>query len=137
MSIEFFAPMIPPTVTHQEKKIRVVGGKPVVYEPDRLADARAKLTAHIAPHAPAEPFTGAVRLIVRWCFPRGRHADGEYRVTRPDTDNLQKLLKDVMTGLHYWRDDAQVACELCEKFWADKPGIYIRAEEIEVTKRAP
>ena len=23
-------------------------------------------------------------------------------------------------------DDAQVASELCEKFWAEKPGIYIR-----------
>lgn len=25
--------------------------------------------------------------------------DGEYKTTRPDTENLQKLLKDVMTGL--------------------------------------
>ena len=62
----------------------------------------------------------------RWCFPKGRHRDGEYRVTRPDTDNLQKLLKDCMTQAGFWKDDAQVASELCEKFWAETPGIYIR-----------
>lgn len=33
MRIEFFMPMIPPTATHQEKKWRVVKGKPVSYDP--------------------------------------------------------------------------------------------------------
>lgn len=33
--------------------------------------------------------------------------------------------KDVMTELGFWTDDAQVASELCEKFWAEIPGIYI------------
>ena len=65
-------------------------------------------------------------LGVKWCFPiRGRHRDGEYKATKPDTDNLEKLLKDVMTELGFWMDDAQVASELCEKFWAEIPGIYI------------
>lgn len=30
---EFFLPMQPPTVTHQEKQVHVVNGKPVFYEP--------------------------------------------------------------------------------------------------------
>ena len=68
--------------------------------------------------------------MVKWCFPGGRHRNGQYRATRPDTDNLQKLLKDCMTAVGFWRDDAQVASEVCEKFWAEVPGIYIRAEEI-------
>ena len=33
--------------------------------------------------------------------------DGEYRTTKPDTDNLQKLLKDCMTATGFWTDDAQ------------------------------
>ena len=33
MLIEFFMLMIPPTVTHQEKQVHVVNGKPVFYEP--------------------------------------------------------------------------------------------------------
>lgn len=71
-----------------------------------------------------------MRLIVRWLFPRGLHRDGEYKTSRPDTDNLQKMLKDTMTELHYWKDDALVVSELVEKFWAEHPGIYIRIEEL-------
>lgn len=130
MRLEFFLPMVPPTATHQEKKWRVVDGKPVSYEPPEVRAAREKLTAHLAPHRPASPMEGPVRLVVKWCFPRGRHADGEYRISRPDTDNLQKLLKDCMTALGFWRDDAQVASEIAEKFWAEVPGIYLCAEEV-------
>jgi len=130
-TIEFFIPMLPPTVTHQEKKIRVVKGKPVVYEPAELKAARAKLEAHLAGHAPGAPAEGAVRLVVKWCFPITEgHSDGEYKTTKPDTDNLQKLLKDVMTKLGYWTDDALVASEIVEKFWAVRPGLYVSAREL-------
>lgn len=130
-AIEFFMPMVPPTVTHQEKQWRVVKGRPVSYEPPRLADARQKLRANLARHRPEEPFRCGVRLVAKWCFPRGKHKDGEYRLTRPDTDNLQKLLKDCMTAEGFWQDDALVASEVAEKFWAEVPGIYIRVEELQ------
>lgn len=129
---EFFMPMIPPTITHQEKKIHVVNGKPVTYEPPELKDARAKFMAHLAQHSDAYfPYTAAVRLTVKWLFPiKGKHKHGEYRITKPDTDNLQKLLKDCMTKLSFWTDDALVASEICEKFWSDTPGIYVKIEEL-------
>lgn len=131
MTIEFFMPMVPPTATHQEKQVRVVDGKPRFYEPDQLKAARAKLEAHLAKHVPELPLTGPIRLLTKWCFPVvGDHKDGEYRISRPDTDNLSKLLKDCMTKLLYWKDDAEVASEICEKFWANVPGIYIKAEEL-------
>ena len=50
---------------------------------------------------------------------------------RPDTDNLQKLLKDCMTAEHFWTDDALVCSEITEKFWADTPGIWIHIEPVE------
>ncbi len=134
MSIEFFLAMVPPTVTHQEKKIRVVKGKPILYEPPELKAAHAKLMAHLAGQAPSQPYTSGVRLVTKWCFPRGKHADGEYRITKPDTDNLQKLLKDCMTVCGYWTDDALVASEISEKFWAELPGIYIRIESLGVAR---
>lgn len=68
--------------------------------------------------------------MTKWCFPRGQHQDGEYRATKPDTDNLQKLLKDCMTDAQFWTDDALVCREITEKFWAEVPGIYIRIEEL-------
>lgn len=132
MQISFFLPMKPPTVTHQEKAVHVVKGKPVYYEPDKLKAARSKLMAYLGQHAPSVPLQGAVRLIVKWCFPiQGKHYDGEWKTTKPDTDNLQKLLKDCMTDLGYWKDDAQVASDISEKFWAARPGIYISAQELE------
>lgn len=131
MMIEFFMPMAKvPTTTHQEKQVHVVNGKPVFYEPADVKAARQKLTAYLGQHVPEQPFYGAVRLTVKWCFPKGRHKNGTYKTTKPDTDNLQKMLKDVMTKLQFWQDDAQVASEIVEKFWADLPGIWIRIEEL-------
>lgn len=132
MDSYFFLPIIPPTATHQEKDITVVKGKPVVYEPAELKAARAKLNAHLAKFKPDAPATGPVRLMVKWCFPlKGKHQNGEWKTSKPDTDNLQKLLKDCMTHLGFWKDDAQVVSELIEKFWAKVPGIAIYVEEME------
>lgn len=128
--LNFFMAMVPPTTTHQEKSVREVNGKPVFYEPPELKAARQKLTAHLAKHKPEKKYDCGIRLIVKWCFPRGKHKDGEYRITKPDTDNLQKLLKDCMTQCGYWKDDALVASEIVEKFWAKIPGIYIQIEEL-------
>ena len=131
MRTEFFMPMVPPTKTHQQKQVRVVKGKPIFYEPPELKAARSKLMGHLGQHVPAKKYTTAVRLVTKWCFPiTGKHQDGEYKTTKPDTDNSQKLLKDVMTDLGYWTDDALVASEIIEKFWAKVPGIYICIEEV-------
>lgn len=136
MRTEFFLPIKPPTVTHQEKKVSIVKGKPVFYEPTELKTVRQQLQAHLGKHVPDTKYTGAVRLVTKWCFPAtGKHESGEYKTTKPDTDNLQKLLKDVMTSLGYWKDDALVASEIIEKFWADVPGIYIAIEELPQNRR--
>lgn len=133
---EFFVPMVPPTITHQQKQIKVVKNKkgkhvPLVYEPAELKAARSKLEAHLAKYVPEQKYTRAIRLVTKWCFPiAGGRSDGQYKITKPDTDNLQKLLKDVMTDLGYWEDDALVASEITEKFWAKIPGIYIAIEEL-------
>ena len=127
---EFFMPMIPPTVTHQEHKVREVNGKPIFSEPPELKEARAKPMAHLTKHKPKEPYRQAIRLITKWCWPRGKHKNGEYKITKPDTDNMIKLLKDCMTGCGYWKDDVLVTEEFTGKYWADIPGIYVRIEEL-------
>ena len=127
MATEFFMAMAKvPTVTHQEKKVNIVHGKPFFYEPPELKEARQKLIAHLLPHKPDEPYRGPLELTVKWVFPtEGKHRQGEYRKTRPDTDNLQKLLKDCMTRCGFWEDDALVVLERVGKFWGDPSGIYI------------
>ena len=131
MSTEFFLAMNPPTVTHQEHKVAVVNGKPVFYDPPELKAARQKLMAHLGKEVPEGPYTKGLRLVTKWLFPDdGKHGNGTYRITKPDTDNLQKRLKDCMTRVGFWEDDALVASEVVEKFWAQIPGIYIRIEEL-------
>lgn len=130
MVTEFFMVMEPPTCTYQEKQVAVIKGKPVFYDPPEVKAARLKLTANLVKYRPVEKYVCGVRLIVKWCFSKGQHKNGEYRVTKPDTDNLQKLLKDCMTATGFWKDDALVASEIVEKFWAEVPGIYIRIEEL-------
>lgn len=132
MATEFFMAMDPPTKTHQEKQVRIVKGKPVFYEPAELKAVRAKLEAHLSKHVPDQKYDGPVRLMTKWCFPiTADHADGQWKTTKPDTDNMVKTLKDCMTKLGYWKDDSLVASEIIEKFWAAVPGIYIRIEDLE------
>ena len=100
--MQFFIPMQPPTTTHNAKQLHAFmrGGKPcaVLHDSPELKATRAKLHAYLAPYAPPTPCSGPVRLLVKWLFPTdGRHNDGEWRTTKPDTDNLEKALKDEMT----------------------------------------
>jgi Holliday junction resolvase RusA-like endonuclease len=129
--MQFFIPIIPPKTTHQMKATAIIKGKPVFYEPPALADARAKLSAHIGKHSPAQPLDGPLQVVVKWCFPiiRGK-GNGDWKWTRPDAHNLNKLLFDVLTDLHFWNDDAQVASEIIQKFHADVPGIFIGIEKL-------
>lgn len=132
MKIEFFLPMIPPNKTFQQHQVTCKKGKPVFYKPAELKAVRSKLMAHLGQYVPEKKYTSAVRLITKWCFPiTGRRKNGQYKTTKPDTDNLQKMLKDIMTELGYWKDDALVASEITEKFWAKIPGIYICIEKLE------
>lgn len=130
MATEFFMAMDPPTCTHQEKQVAVIKGKPVFYDPPEVKNAKSKLTGYLIRHKPEKPYNKGCRLITKWCFPAGSHNNGEYRIIKPDTDNLQKMLKDCMTMCGFWKDDALVASEIVEKFWSEVPGIYIRIEEL-------
>lgn len=133
--MEVFLNINPPTTTAQMRKVRVINGKPMFYKPPKVREACCVLTEALTPYVPEHPLEGAIRLTVRWYFPCGRsHKDGEYRTTRPDTDNLEKMLKDCMTGLNYWHDDAQVVCEHVEKIWSQQPGIYICVEVLSLRK---
>lgn len=132
-TISFFDPMIPPTATHQEKKFTARHGRIVAYDPPEVKDARAKLLAYVAKYKPDEPMTGPVSLTAAWHFPITEgHANGKPKTTKPDTDNMQKLLKDVMTKAGFWKDDAQVFSEVVVKIYSKNPGINIIVEEMEV-----
>ena len=124
--IDFFLNIEPPTVTAQEHKVRVIRGKPMFYDTEKLKTARGTFESLLQKYRPQSPLEGPVALIVDWHFATKTHKEGTYRVTRPDTDNLQKLLKDCMTRAGFWKDDAQVCREEVTKRWSrERPGIHI------------
>ena len=120
--------MQPPTTTAQMHKVTVRNGRPVFYDPPEVAEMKAKLTAHLAPYRPEKPLEGAVQLVTKWIW---NGNENRYKHTKPDTDNLQKALKDIMTKLRFWHDDAQVASEITEKFTDTQPGIFIQIRTLE------
>jgi len=130
MKLEFTLEIVPPTATAQEKKYAVVNGHLVAYDPKPVKDAKSLLMSSLKPFAPQVPLDGAIRLYCLWMWSSKSHKAGTFRTTKPDTDNLQKGLKDCMTKTGFWEDDAQVASETCEKFWGSTNGIYIRVEQI-------
>ena len=124
--LEFFIDMIPPTATHQQKGYTVVNGKRRYYDRSN-GDAEQKLTAYLSQYRPAAPYTSAIQVVTKWCFPiKGKHNDGEPYTNKPDADNLCKALYDIMTKLGYWKDDSHIYSSITEKFWAETPGIYIK-----------
>ncbi|MGI6769718.1 MAG: RusA family crossover junction endodeoxyribonuclease [Bacilli bacterium] len=131
--MKLFLLMEPPTVTAQQAKVAVVGNRPMFYKPEKVKAARQMLIRHLRPFKPDTPYEGPLELHVIWKFPRGkRHKNFEWRVTKPDTDNLQKMLKDCMTEVGFWKDDALVVKEIAEKVWSDEPtGISIELSVLE------
>lgn len=133
--MKFKLKMIPPTATAQQKGERVVGGYIHHYKKKNVAAAEAILRDALLPYVPAVPITDQpIMLSVFWIFPypkiAKKHLPGEkrWKITRPDTDNLNKLLKDVMTDMGFWKDDALISLEEIVKVYDDEPGILIRID---------
>lgn len=133
--LKFRLDIDPPTATAQEKQVKMVCGHPQFYEKKPAKEAKKLITDALMIYKPEKPLEGALLLTVKWLFPK-RKADrfeGErFKTTKPDTDNLQKGLKDCMTKVGFWVDDAQVVWEECMKVWTSrKPGIEITVTELE------
>ena len=132
--IEFFIPLkSPPTTTFQDKEINWKTKS--FYKSYDVKQIEHLYRMHLAQHVPKEKITGPVRLITKWCYPYPDYFTAKDRVptfktSKPDTENMVKLLKDQMTYLGFWNDDAQVASDVIEKFWAEPTGIYCKIESL-------
>ena len=137
--VKFKLKMIPPTATAQQKGERVVGKYIHHYKKKNVAQAEAILRDALLPYVPEQPIEGKpILLSVLWEFPypksAKKHEYGHcrHKITRPDTDNLNKLLKDVMTDMGFWKDDALISMEHIWKVLSDEPGIFINIETLDI-----
>ena len=130
--MHFKLKIIPPTATAQQKGECIRAGYIHHYKKKNVAKAEAILRDALLPYVPAEQIEDKpIALIVVWMFPypknAKKHKQGMSRrkITRPDTDNLNKMLKDVMTDMGFWKDDALICEETIYKLYSDDPGILI------------
>lgn len=136
-SIEKFTPMRIPTVTHNSlMPINGKGGKPKIVKTPELREAEATWEAHLAPLrnlVPDGPLSGGLAVSVRFAFQANEeHPVGTMHVTKPDADNLEKTLWDVLQRLDVIEDDSRIFFKEIAKLYADVPGVWIRLEEMEV-----
>lgn len=131
--ISFFLPMKRiPSATQQTHKVSTRSGKPQFYEPQELKTARLLFRDLLARRKPEAPLEGPVYLRVVFYYPATKqHPSGAWKTTRPDTDNLIKMLKDEMTRLGFWKDDAQICSEWISKVYYEHPGIEIHTWVLE------
>lgn len=161
MIIEAFIDCHPPTATAQHKSAvardagfklskrgRLVAKHKIsFFETGDVKDARTQLTEHFTRHAPPTPLAGPLKLTITWTFywnkgQEKKRKKGELpiwipKVTTPDGDNLAKMIKDVLTKLGYWMDDAHVSAEYFRRGHGDRPGIHLRVEPYVVDYAPP
>ena len=128
--MRFKLDMLPPRTTSQQKGERIVGkGKNAYihhYQKPKVEAAQNQYIARLLPYRPMDPIEGPVRLRVEFRHKTNtKKLDGKPKTTRPDTDNMVKLLKDCMTKCRFWGDDSQVYDERVLKSWSLNPGIEI------------
>ena len=130
--MEFFMEMIPPTATHQQQGVTVDRYGVRHFYKRRNGEAEARLAMHLKKHIPETQYTGAIKVTSIWYFQlKGKHKDREPYTNKPDIDNICKALYDIMSRLGYWKDDKQIVKANTEKYWSEKPGIFIRIEEVD------
>lgn len=123
----------PPTRTAQQKGIKVINGHPMFFEKKAVRDAKTELMWKLKPFVPAEPMTGPLSVEITWMFELKSCKAPHYKTTRPDLDNLEKGLLDILGTLGFFHDDAQVVDKRTDK-WAvpvGNGGLEIVIREVE------
>lgn len=116
MRIEFTEKFTIPSATPQQRKL---GGRNT-HPTDGLRLARATWQALLERYRPLAPFTKPVFLCVALFYHHATKLGP--KTTRPDGDNLLKIIKDAATKAGWWKDDAIVYFECIRR-------VYVRCED--------
>ena len=96
-----------PKGTAQQKRYN--GRTHTYFKSKSLRDTEFIFFESLYPYAPEKPSEKPIRLSLTFHFDiKDKKKWGKWKTTRPDTDNMEKLLLDCMTQAGFWLDDAQV-----------------------------
>jgi Holliday junction resolvase RusA-like endonuclease len=131
MKHQFFHECQPPTATAQTRRHHGAA----TYLPAKTKIAQATWIAIMKMHAPEKPISAPVRVSVSvtWARPKKRAGGpflASYKQTKPDVDNMAKMILDAGTKAGWWEDDAHIASLTLEKWEGDMQGIAVAAETI-------
>lgn len=139
--IEFFVPCnIEPKQGDRVRIAQSKGGKRFAmhYTPGKVKKNAGNLAAIIAPHRPAEPMQGPLRLSVIFQYAwraseskKTKEKPFAYKDKKPDIDNLMKQISDVLQATGFVVNDAQFADVTLKKVWTVTPGVHVRIETIQ------
>jgi Holliday junction resolvase RusA-like endonuclease len=114
------------------------GGYARTYLPsDHPVHAYKALLVHGARTARIPMMEGPVRLDIMFSFARKRKQAREFKISKPDLDNLDKAVMDALTEAGVWGDDAQVVEKHSIKVWntVDATSVFISPVEFGLSER--
>jgi Holliday junction resolvase RusA-like endonuclease len=114
------------------------GGRARTPEKTREAALRFTRSAAVALRGSEHllPLAGPLGLDVVFCMPmpakpKAHQTEGSWHTSRPDADNLLKLVCDCLNEL-VWNDDAQVAFVTVRKVYSKEPRTIVKAFHVPV-----
>lgn len=119
-----------PKTTAQQKKFSTK--TKTFYKTSKIKQSEYLLVRALSGRQPRKTYDTPIELSVTWLFPHTKKSkDGERKGTRPDLDNLQKLLQDIMCKLGYYKDDSLITDLTLKKRWHRHSGLIIEINEVE------
>jgi Holliday junction resolvase RusA-like endonuclease len=102
------------------------GGRPHFFRDKKTSQFYSDARALATPFAPPAPLTGPIRLLVDFVIARPksmrRPVGFALHTKRPDLDNLEKGLLDILSHSGFWLDDAQICDKHTRKVYAQAGG---------------
>lgn len=121
--IRFFVPGVPRST--QTGSVVRAGGRSFPLKRNPAWITACQLVARA--HAPAQPMTGPLWVVLMFMLPRPRRSSA-YPTVRPDIDGMCKGLLDAWNGV-LWVDDRQVVKLDLRKVYAERrcsgPGVRV------------
>jgi Holliday junction resolvase RusA-like endonuclease len=129
--------IVVPGLPRGKQRARTTRNGKLTYTPKQTVDAERLIAWEAKKLRLNRVLEGPVRLsfIARFPYPKSwskkRRASTFWHTSKPDADNIMKLLKDALNKI-VWRDDAQVAAfGACAKHYTPgEPGLWITIEEL-------
>ena len=134
----------PPKATgNNTKACGIVRGHARIFDSSKSKSVKKMMYNLLLPYAPKIPLTGPLEQSLVFIFPynksdissKAKRAALEvngyvWHDTKPDLDNLRKILNDTLEKLGFFHNDSQIVIDHGEKLRGSLTGIHIMLSEI-------